>query len=85
MSSANNDTGEFTPSLMSFMRIRKRTGPRTVPWGTPLLTSDDLDFALWARMNCFLPVKKLWIRVPNVPQIPILVTQYTNIYLVKCF
>jgi len=30
--------------IISFMNIIKRSGPRTVPWGTPLVMRDNEDF-----------------------------------------
>ena len=30
-------------SEISFMKRRKRRGPRTLPWGTPLETEQELD------------------------------------------
>ena len=37
-SSAKSLMFELIESVMSFMYNRKRTGPRTEPWGTPEMT-----------------------------------------------
>ena len=45
MSSAKLRSIELTiDSFMSLIKIMKRIGPRTVPWGTPLITLDTDDF-----------------------------------------
>ena len=62
MSSANSlISADLVYLGMSFMKTRKRSGPRTDPWGTPLVTetaSEDSPSTttLWVR-----PVRKDWI------------------------
>ena len=42
VSSANEERIEcFTFSSISLIMIRNRTGPKTEPWGTPLITVDS--------------------------------------------
>ena len=44
-------------SVMSFTRIRKSTGLRTLPWGTPHVIGRIEDLRLFARVSCVLPVR----------------------------
>ena len=41
--------------------MRKRRGPRTVPWGTPERTGDGSDLAPSTSTVCVLLVRKEWI------------------------
>ena len=43
MSSANSFTVETKSSVRSLMQIRKKSGPRMEPCGTPALTGNHLD------------------------------------------
>ena len=70
VSSANIFMLHFTISGMSFTLKRNRTRPRTLPWGTPLLTGPQFDrypstSTLWA-----LPLRKSLIHPKRLPRIP---------------
>ena len=58
MSSAKLRSIELTiDSFMSLIKIMKRIGPRTVPWGTPLITLDTDDFTLDVLYVCDVIIK----------------------------
>ena len=42
-SSANNRPWDSISSRRSLIYMRKRIGPRTLPWGMPLSMHDDVD------------------------------------------
>ena len=45
VSSANMDAKLVMFWSISLIKIRKRIGPKTVPWGIPDITSDSLEMA----------------------------------------
>ena len=55
VSSANFEIKLFNPTSMSFMYIMKRTGPRTEPCGTPLVTGTQFEAVpLMTTLCCLL-------------------------------
>ena len=47
VSSANRIKSKYEPDCgMSFMYIRKSSGPKMDPWGTPVLIGNNEDFTL---------------------------------------
>ena len=53
-----------------FMNRRKRSGPRTLPCGTPLMTLDSDDWQLPTFIHCVLPCRKEEIHCNKLPSIP---------------
>ena len=49
---------ECTLAGRSFMQRIKRSGPRTVPWGTPDITASSLDRALSISTDCVRRIRK---------------------------
>ena len=47
----------FSYSGKSFMKIRNRIGPRTVPWGTPDVTETDAEEVPFMTTVCVLSDK----------------------------
>ena len=56
--------------LMSFMYVRKRSGPRTVPWGTPESTGAGADVAPSTSTDCSRKERKERIHFSRGPPIP---------------
>ena len=50
-SSANTCKGDLMLVVISFMYNRNIRGPRTVPWGTPDVTTAELD-VIPSRRTC---------------------------------
>ena len=48
---------DFTFSPIFALYIRNNKEPRTMPWGTPDITSQVWDFLPFTSTTCFLPVK----------------------------
>ena len=69
MSSANIDAVLLILLSMSLMRIKNKMGPRTVPWGTPLMTEDFIDLTPFAIMICSLLFRNENNQCPNNPSI----------------
>ena len=70
VSSANNLTWDWMFSGRSLMYNKKRSGPRTEPWGTPevtLTSSDDSPSSttVWVR-----PIRNDWIQFKVFPFTP---------------
>ena len=42
---------------MSFTKSRKRSGPKTEPWGTPCITGNCVDIVFPSLTNCLLSDK----------------------------
>ena len=57
-SSANNLTCDVILSTMSFIYNKNRSGPRTVPWGTPEITGDQGELEPFSTTRCFLSRRK---------------------------
>ena len=55
--SANSLTFEDNPSDESLRYIKNNNGPSMDPWGTPALTSDQLETCPFNRTLCFLFLK----------------------------
>ena len=53
----------------SFMYIRKNTGPKIEPWGTPVSIGDHENAWLFKKTCWNLPLKKLLISFRKVPEI----------------
>ena len=70
VSSANIFTTELIESGKSLIYIKNRTGPRTLPWGTPLTTSSHPDLASPTRTLWRRPVRNDLIQLYNRPRIP---------------
>jgi len=67
MSFANLVKTHSMPSSRSLIKILKRTGPSTAPWGTPLVISHQLDLipftiTLWALQLVLCPAKSVPIQ-----------------------
>ena len=54
----------------SFVKITKRTGPITLPWGILLSTSAHVDGLPLTMTHCFRPNRKSLIQSFSVPLIP---------------
>ena len=70
VSSANNFTLLWTISGRSFTYRRKRTGPSTLPCGTPLVTGIQADSLVSSITRWSLSVRKSWIHARTLPWIP---------------
>ena len=71
VSSANRYRYELMiASGMSLITITKRTGPRTVPWGIPLVTWYCSDRVPCICTLCCLPSKKPFIHCSKFPHMP---------------
>ena len=57
VSSANSLAVDERLWLWSFMYIRKNSGPKIDPWGTPASIGDQEDSWPFKRMCWFLPCK----------------------------
>ena len=70
-SAADNFAVDGRLVCRSFMHIRKNSGPKIEPWGTPASIGDHGD--IWPfKWTCGnLPLKKLLISVRSVPKIPV--------------
>ena len=74
VSSANLNT-ELTMSVSrSLMKMRNKTGPRTDPCGTPLVTNLHIEYWSLMHTRCFLPLNQLLIHSQTLPLIPWLAT-----------
>ena len=71
VSSANSFAVDERLWLRSFIYIRKKSGPKTDPWGTPASIGDQEDSWPFKRTHWYLPFKKLSISFKGVPEIPI--------------
>ena len=67
-SSANNLAWESTTEERSLIKARNKRRPRTVPWGTPEVTSASSDLAPSIRTCCFLLRRKLSIQERVLPR-----------------
>ena len=54
VSSAKINISLSMSATISFMYIRKRSGPNLEPWGTPALVSSRLDVTQSTTTHCFL-------------------------------
>ena len=64
VSSAKEETWLLVFSFMSPIRMRNSIGPKTVPWGTLLITWDIVEVAPFAVIYWVLSLRKLWIQSP---------------------
>ena len=55
---------------MLFIKIMKRTGPRTLPWGTPLITGLNEEKEEPTLTLCILSVKNELMQDNNFPVMP---------------
>ena len=53
-SSAKSQVIKLEADGRSFMKIRKSSGPRTLPWGTPHSMRHSADKQPSMRVSCFL-------------------------------
>ena len=53
------------------MYIKKNSGPKIEPWGTPASIGDHEDVWPFKRTRWNLPLKKLLISFRGVPEIPV--------------
>ena len=53
------------------MYILKKSGPKKGLWGTPASIGEQEHAWLFKRTRWYQPLKKLWIRLKSVPEIPI--------------
>ena len=70
-SSANSFTVDEILLPRSFMYIRKNSGPKIEPWGTPVSIGDHEDAWPFKRICWNPPLKKLLISFRGVPEIPV--------------
>ena len=71
MSSAKLRSIELTIySFMSLIKIMKRIGPVTVPWGTPLITLETDDFTPFTATYWSLSSRKDSIHWNTLPVTP---------------
>jgi hypothetical protein len=56
--------------VISLMKIRKRSGPNTIHWGTPGVTSDLEECFLSSTTSCFRFVRKSLIQLYRFPRTP---------------
>ena len=57
--------------LYIYIYIRKKSVPKTDPWGTPASIGDQEDSWPFKRTHWYLPFKRLSISFKGVPEIPI--------------
>ena len=63
----------------SLINMRNRTGPRTLPWGTPNNTLSQSDSLPLTLTLCFLLVSHSLIYQPTLPSIPCAVTFFNSL------
>ncbi len=68
----------FRPSLISFMQIMNRTGSRTEPYLTPLMTGTQSEAVALMTTLCFLLLSQFSIQLCTVPSIPSCLTLNIN-------
>jgi len=59
VSSAKDETWLHVLSFMSAVGMGNNIGPRTVPWGTILITLDIVELAPFAVVDWVLSLRKL--------------------------
>ena len=69
-SSANNMPWDSIFSRRSLIYTTKRIGPRTLPWGMPLSTKDDIDSEPFTFTTCVQPLRKAFIQFSSLPFMP---------------
>ena len=69
-SSANSFISTAMTSGRSFMNTRKRTGPRTLPWGIPLMMFNQVDLEPLTITRCSLPERNVLTQPWILPRIP---------------
>ena len=80
VSSAKDDSREWKMLLsVSWIIIRKRSGPSTDPWGTPEIASVTSDKVQLTDTLCNLPVRKDFIQSSSLPLIPVLLILFSRI------
>ena len=52
------------------MNIKNNTGPKTDPWGIPLVTSSQDHSSPFMMTLCFLPSRKAFIHARHFPVTP---------------
>ena len=70
ISSANFSTLLFISLSIELTNIIKSNGPKTEPWGTPLMTSFHSDLHPFKITLCWRPDSHSSIQLSNVPLIP---------------
>ena len=70
VSPANNFAFDKRLSARSFIYIKNRNGPSMEPWGTPALTSTQVEVCLLRTTLCFLFLKKFVYRFKRLPDMP---------------
>ncbi len=69
-SSANNDMKLVIWFGMSFIKTTNKIGPMTLPCGTPLATSDQLEAHPITTTRCLLPLRNGAIQLRIFPAMP---------------
>ena len=54
----------------SFLYIRKRSGPKMEPWGTPVTIGKVSDLVSFTSTNCYLFDKYLFNNLSGVSRMP---------------
>ncbi len=67
--------------LISFMYIMDRTGPRTEPYGTPLVTGAQSEAVPLITTLCSLLLSQFSIHLCTLPAIPSCLTLKLTIYV----
>ena len=84
-SSAKSLILDQTQSEISFIKTKNSSGPKTVPWITPLRTSTLSDMAPSTVTSCVLCVRKAFIH-SLLPHIMVKFLKQTLVWhAVKCF
>ena len=61
---------EVNAFWMSFTYSKKRSGPRTEPWGTPQPMTEVLEHAPLTDVNCLRPLRNVSNQLRALPLIP---------------
>jgi len=70
---------DFTLLTRSPIKIRKRRGPNTLPWGTPECNGALCDKVCPIHTFCVLFVRKFKIHLNMFPCIPLLLNLFSRI------
>ena len=57
-------------SVISLINIMNKSGPRTLPWGTPLMTSRIEEYVEFKRTVCLRLVRKALIQQRRLSEMP---------------
>src|SRR6056300_1027018 len=83
VSSAKSLIDDFIASGRSFIKMRNNIGPKTVPWGTPDLTGDQLEHVPLTTTRCRRSVKKSLSQSCRLLRIPYIVVVVVIVIIVE--